>query len=217
LTKPIVKPFDLADPVVVGILDAATAEFSQHGLGGARLERIIANTHTSKRMVYYHFGGKEGLYQAVLEHVNATARFRDDSFDPNEGTPLEALARFIENAFESLLERPDFVRLITFENLSGATHVKASKLIAKLNQRGMSHIETIVARGQLDGTIRRDIVALDVYVSLVGLCYYHVANRVGNAAGGFKAQLTKQIVSDEFHAQRKRAVTEAVTRYAMVI
>jgi AcrR family transcriptional regulator len=210
------KLVDLADPVVVGILDAATAEFAQYGLGGARLERIIANTHTSKRMVYYHFGSKDGLYLAVLEHVNATTRFRDDTFDPCSGTPLEALARFVENVFESMSERPDFVRLLTFENLSGATHVKASKLIAKLNQRGMTQMQVLLSRGQTDGTIRTDILPLDVYMHAIGLCYYHVANRAGYVAGGL-IKSEKTATSDAFHTQRKRAVIEAVTRYAMVI
>jgi AcrR family transcriptional regulator len=213
LTKPIVEPFNLADPVVVGILNAATAEFAQYGLGGARLERIVANTHTSKRMVYYHFGSKEGLYQAVLEHANTTVRFRDNTFDPNAGTALEALAQFTENAFDSFSERPDFARLITFENLSGAPHVKASRLIAKLNQRAMAQVKIIIARGQADGTIRQDVSALDVYLNSVALCYYHVANRAGNVAGG----LLNAIKDDAFHASRKRAVIETATRYAMVM
>lgn len=204
---------DITDPVVVGILDAATAEFAQYGLGGARLERIVANTRTSKRMVYYHFGSKEGLYQAVLEHVNTTVRFRDDTFDPYAGTAVEALTQFIDNAFEAFSDRPDFARLITFENLSGAPYVKASKLIARLNQRAMEHMKMIIARGQEDGTIRKDITALDTFLNLVALCYYHVANRAGNVAGG----LVNPIKGDAFHLQRKRAVIEATTRYAMVI
>lgn len=215
MTKSIVKTqsIDPADPVVVGILNAATAEFAQYGLGGARLERIVANTHTSKRMVYYHFGSKEGLYQAVLEHANTTVRFRDNTFDPNKGSALEALAQFTENAFDSFSERPDFARLITFENLSGAPHVKASRLIAKLNQRAMAQVKIIIARGQADGTIRQDVSALDVYLNSVALCYYHVANRAGNVAGG----LLNAIKDDAFHASRKRAVIETATRYAMVM
>ena len=213
MTKLIARQLDLADPVVAGILNAATTEFAQYGLGGARLERIVANTHTSKRMVYYHFGSKEGLYQAVLENANATVRFRDDTFDPHAGTALEALARFTENAFDSLSERPDFVRLITFENLSGAPHVKGSRLIAKLNQRAIVYMTIIIERGQKDGSIRKGITPLDTYLTLVGLCYYHVANRVGYVAGG----LLKTNESDAFVLQRKRVIIDVVTRFAMML
>src|SRR3954464_3041214 len=49
------------------ILDVAAAEFGEKGLAGARIDEIAALTQTSKRMIYYYFGSKEGLYLAVLE------------------------------------------------------------------------------------------------------------------------------------------------------
>ena len=52
------------------ILAVATEEFAQRGLAGARVDAIAERTRTSKRMIYYYFGSKEGLYKAVLEHVS---------------------------------------------------------------------------------------------------------------------------------------------------
>ena len=52
---------------MTGILEVATAEFASKGLSGARIDQIAAATQTSKRMIYYYFGSKEGLYVAVLE------------------------------------------------------------------------------------------------------------------------------------------------------
>ncbi|OWK26007.1 hypothetical protein AJ87_47325 [Rhizobium yanglingense] len=49
------------------ILVVATKEFATHGLAGARVDAIAEKTRTSKRMIYYYFGSKEGLYLAVLE------------------------------------------------------------------------------------------------------------------------------------------------------
>ena len=51
------------------IIDVATEEFAGKGFSGARVDRIAARTRTSKRMIYYYFGGKEGLYIAVLEEA----------------------------------------------------------------------------------------------------------------------------------------------------
>ena len=48
------------------LLAIATAEFADKGFDGARVDEIAARTRTSKRMIYYHFGGKLGLYRAVL-------------------------------------------------------------------------------------------------------------------------------------------------------
>jgi len=51
------------------IVEVATVEFAAEGYSGARVDTIAAKTRTSKRMIYYYFGGKEQLYLAVLEEV----------------------------------------------------------------------------------------------------------------------------------------------------
>jgi AcrR family transcriptional regulator len=203
------------DPVVADILNVATVEFAQYGLGGARLERILANTRSSKRMIYYHFASKEGLYQAVLEHVFETVRLREEDFDPNQGSPHDALIRFVENAFDAFCERPDFVRLLTFENLSGAVHIKGSALISKLNQRGLEHLETILARGQKAGVMRTNVAALDVFMNLVGLSYYHVANHAGYLAGGFSRSVVAVLEDRAFRQHRKKIILETTTRFVL--
>ncbi|WP_294607830.1 helix-turn-helix domain-containing protein, partial [uncultured Roseovarius sp.] len=50
------------DPEAVqrDILAVAVTEFAEHGLSGARVDRIAARTRTSKRMIYYYFGDKLG-------------------------------------------------------------------------------------------------------------------------------------------------------------
>ena len=48
------------------ILDVATREFAEHGFSGARVDEIAERTRTTKRMLYYYFGSKEGLYTEVL-------------------------------------------------------------------------------------------------------------------------------------------------------
>ena len=56
------------------IVEAATREFAQKGYSGARVDAIAGRTRTSKRMIYYYFGGKEGLYLAVLEEAYSGIR-----------------------------------------------------------------------------------------------------------------------------------------------
>ena len=47
------------------ILDAALAEFADHGLGGARMDRIAERAGVNKRLIYYYFENKESLFLAV--------------------------------------------------------------------------------------------------------------------------------------------------------
>jgi AcrR family transcriptional regulator len=95
------------DPVIADILLIASAEFALHGLAGARIERIVEGTKTSKRMIYYHFGSKEGLYRAVLDQAFRNARKHDGGFDPSAGTPEQALRTMVGNAFDAFISTPD--------------------------------------------------------------------------------------------------------------
>jgi AcrR family transcriptional regulator len=49
------------------LLEAAVAEFSAHGLAGARVDRIAAAASANKRAIYEHFGDKAGLFTAAME------------------------------------------------------------------------------------------------------------------------------------------------------
>src|ERR1700753_1548212 len=56
------------------ILAAAREEVAENGVSGARVDAIAARTQTVKRMIYYYFGSKDGLYRAVLERAYGDIR-----------------------------------------------------------------------------------------------------------------------------------------------
>lgn len=204
---------DASDIVISDILEVATREFAAYGLAGARIEKIQQQTRTSKRMIYYHFGSKEGLYRAVIERAFEIAREVDKDFDPQKGTPEQALKQIANNAFEAFTQNPSFVRLLTFENLAGAPYIRQSQHASRLNRMAMADLESVLKRGHADGSIRKDIKSLDVYINMVGLCYYHVAHYAGYLAAGFQSKEHTRIQSNAFHKQRKRAIQDACWRY----
>jgi TetR/AcrR family transcriptional regulator len=53
------------------ILNAAMREFAKYGFAGARVERIVSRADVSPRSLYYHFGSKRGLYDAVRERLSS--------------------------------------------------------------------------------------------------------------------------------------------------
>ena len=81
---------------MANILEVAMAEFAEKGLAGARIDEIAAATHTSKRMIYYYFGSKEGLYLAVLEQAYARMRAIESQLDLDNQDPESALRRLVE-------------------------------------------------------------------------------------------------------------------------
>ena len=58
-----------ADRSQATILAAARDEFAEHGLGGARMDRIAERAGLNKRLIYYYFDDKEQLFRAVLEQA----------------------------------------------------------------------------------------------------------------------------------------------------
>src|SRR5688572_21546863 len=70
-----------ADASRADILSAATREFSEKGLSGARVDSIAERTKINKRMIYYYFGSKEGLYRAVLERSYGHIRMSESAVE----------------------------------------------------------------------------------------------------------------------------------------
>ena len=85
---------------MAGILEVATAEFANKGLSGARIDEIAAATRTSKRMIYYYFGSKEGLYLAVLEESYRRMRSIEADLQLSDLSPEAALRRLVEFTFD---------------------------------------------------------------------------------------------------------------------
>ncbi|GAA2227287.1 TetR family transcriptional regulator [Streptomyces nogalater] len=48
------------------IFEAAVAEFSRHGIAGARIDRIAAAAKANKQLIYAYFGNKAELFTQVL-------------------------------------------------------------------------------------------------------------------------------------------------------
>lgn len=121
------------------ILDAARAEFSEHGFHGARVDRIAAQAHANKALIYSYFGKKEALFAEV---------YRDSLRQVVQDVPMDPadlpgyLARRLEwqsrNPALSRIAMWGMLELDDFSDMTGATAIRARKLerIADAQQRG---------------------------------------------------------------------------------
>lgn len=183
-TKAAKRPADAApkrknDPerVKKNIVDVATEEFASHGLSGARVDEIAAKTATSKRMIYYYFGSKEGLYLAVLEQAYAGVRSLDSGVEFDALAPTDALRRLVEITFDYHEAHPDFIRLVAIENIHRANHLKESASIRAINETAIGGLADILKRGQAEGAFRTDVDPLNVHLIVSALCFFRVSNR----------------------------------------
>ena len=166
-----------AERTKLEILEVATREFADQGFAGARVDEIADQTRTTKRMIYYHFGGKEQLFVAVLERAYATIRAAEQTIDVDHLEPIAAIRRLAELTFDHHESHPDFIRLVSIENIHRARHIAGRDDLAGQNSPVIELIEEILARGRRDGVFTRDIDAVDLHMMISAFCVFRVANR----------------------------------------
>ncbi|CCA92156.1 TetR family transcriptional regulator [Novosphingobium sp. PP1Y] len=157
------------------LIAAATDEFAEKGLAGARVEEIAARTATSKHMIYYHFGSKDGLYRAVLEQAYDEFRIAEGSLDYDDLPALDALSTLVGATFDVHASRPQIVRIIMAENINLGQQIRS---IDSFQQRELA-LETmrrILNRGAEEGTLRRGLDPLQIHLTVAALCFHYIAN-----------------------------------------
>jgi AcrR family transcriptional regulator len=159
------------------ILDVATREFADQGFAGARVDEIAARTRTTKRMLYYYFGSKERLFVAVLERAYATIRAAEQTIEVDHLDPAAAIRRLAELTFDHHESHPDFIRLVSIENIHRAEHIAGHSDLAGQNTPAIELIEKILDRGRRDGSFARDIDAVDLHMMISAFCVFRIANR----------------------------------------
>ncbi|MFF5026453.1 TetR/AcrR family transcriptional regulator [Streptomyces collinus] len=159
------------------ILDVATREFARAGYDGARVDEIAARTRTTKRMIYYYFGGKEQLFTAVLERAYGAIRDAERRLDVDGLDPVAAIRRLAELTFDHHERNPDFVRLVSIENIHGARHIAASRKLGRIGSPALDVIRRILAAGRESGAFTADVDAVELHAMISSLCFFRVANR----------------------------------------
>ncbi|WP_168801055.1 TetR family transcriptional regulator [Peteryoungia ipomoeae] len=190
------------------ILEVATEEFSEFGLSGARVDSIAEKTRTSKRMIYYYYGSKEGLYLAVLERAYRKIRSLESDLQLSALPPQEALRQLIGTTFDHDEENPDFVRLVSIENIHHAMHMKRSSVIADLNISVIRTIQDILDRGLATGAFKRQADAIDVHMLISAFCFFRVSNRYT-----FGTIFERDLSEANLYARHKSLITDAVLSY----
>lgn len=158
------------------ILVAAEAEFSEHGLGGARMEQIATRAGVNKRLLYYYFGGKDELFLAVLEQTYADIRKAEAALRLEDLEAPTAVRRLVEFTWDYYLANPQFLTLLNTENLHRAEHLKRSTRARKMNSPLVQMLSDVLARGQRAGVFRGGVDPVQLYVTIAGLCYFYLSN-----------------------------------------
>jgi AcrR family transcriptional regulator len=190
------------------IIEVATREFARNGLSGARVDEIAAKTSASKRMIYYYFGDKEGLYLSVLEEAYRRVRSIESGLDLGDLDPRQGLARLTSFTFDHHHANEDFIRLVMIENIHHGEHLERSKTIQHLNLAAIEAVDDLYRRGLALGQFRAGLMAIDIHWQISALCFFNVSNRAT-----FARIFEVDLESEQALAALRARVVEMVLRY----
>ncbi|MDR7094259.1 TetR/AcrR family transcriptional regulator [Hydrogenophaga laconesensis] len=193
------------------ILIAARDEFSEHGLGGARMDRIAERAGLNKRLIYYYFEDKERLFQAVLEQAYRDIRAEEQQLNLLHLKPETALRRLVEFTWNYYLEHPEFLTLLNSANLHRARHLAQSERARQLNSPLIATLAEIIERGRAEGTFRGGIDPLQLYVSIAGLSYFYLSNN-----HTLSAIFERDLMTPKAHNERLSHMCDVILGYVLM-
>lgn len=159
------------------ILTVATHEFADKGLTGARIDAIAAATRTSKRMIYYYFGSKDGLYLAVLEEAYRRMRAIESDLHLDDLPPVDALQKLVEFTYDHHRDNEDFIRLVMNENIQRGDYLRQSQSIQQLNSKAIESVRDVYDRGVVQGVFRGGLDPVDIHSAISAFTFFNVSNR----------------------------------------
>jgi AcrR family transcriptional regulator len=155
------------------LLAAGTELFAERGYDGVPVSVIAEKAGVNKAMINYHFGGKRGLYLAIVsatftEIVASVERLADSP------RPAPEVLRDLVAAVGELATRrhPHFCTMLLREIVAGGKHLEPELLDKPA--RILGAVQRIVARGVREGDFR-PVDPLLTHLSLVGSLVFFFA------------------------------------------
>ncbi|MFI5014954.1 MAG: TetR/AcrR family transcriptional regulator [Hyphomicrobiales bacterium] len=198
-----------ADKTRLRILTAAAAEFAQKGLAGARVDAIAEASGANKRMIYYYFGSKEGLYTAVLERAYTDMRDSERALALDHLEPFEGIRKLVEFKFDYFVENPTTISLLNGENMLDAEYLKTkSDRLTDMHASLVRTIDGLLKRGVRSGAMRRGVDPLHLYISISALSYFYFSN-----ASTLSTAFGRKLATPAENKLRRRHAVEVILAY----
>jgi AcrR family transcriptional regulator len=174
------------------ILDAATAEFSTHGIAGARVDRIAEASGLNKRLIYALFHDKRSLFETVA--ADCARKVLDLPFDAAD------LPNYAADLFSLYQANPEVMRLANWHALEPGEVAHPLPRFAEVSRDMVRAIKRAQADGLVDSSFdARELLYLVAAITLTW-SFPH-----SDGQGGGKP-------SERTLATRRAAVREAVRR-----
>jgi AcrR family transcriptional regulator len=193
------------------IIEAATLEFAECGIGGARIDAIALRAGLNKRLLYYYFGNKDDLFQAVLERAYEDIRSAESALHLDEIDPIEAIRKLVAFTWNYYIAHPEFISLLNSENLHRAAHLKRSANIREMNSPLVQMLDSVLEHGRSLHLFRSGVDPVQLYISIAALAYFYLSNQ-----HTLSAIFGRDLRQAKAETERLSHITELVLGYLLL-
>lgn len=172
------KPKRKRDPALTQarILAAASKEFAEKGFDGARVEQIASLADINKQLIYHYFNNKDELFTRVLEDAYRGIRKEEAALQLDHLPADRAILQLVDFTWHYYLDHPEFIRLLSSENQQKARHLKASRNIDDINISWQGISQSLIDRGEREGTVKAGLDAMQLNISISALGFFYLIN-----------------------------------------
>jgi TetR/AcrR family transcriptional regulator len=158
------------------LLAAAVEVFSHHGPEAATIDSICRLAGLNKRLAYHYFGSKEALYRETLSVTYEQFLSLEVGLSSMLLPPEELLETLVRRYYQFLYEHPQFVRLISYENLNGG---KVARQLALEGKKApvTTALQLALEKGRAEGRFRDGIDVTELLISIFSLCFFYFSNQ----------------------------------------
>jgi TetR/AcrR family transcriptional regulator len=193
------------------IIQAALDEFSSKGYDGGRVDEIALRAGINKNVLYHHFGNKDDLFTAVLEHTYDSIRTHQKDLQIRGMDPVNGMRRLVIFTGQVWVRFPEFQRILSSENMNKGKHIVTSDTIREMYNPLLDTIRNLLERGIQEGVFREGVDAVDLYISITSLTAHYVSNRYT-----FEAIFGQRLMTAQRIKQRLDHAADMVLRYLQV-
>lgn len=157
------------------ILQAARAEFIEHGYHGARMRAIAERANINKGLLHYYFGSKDTLFEAVFSSVFEESMREFKQIMQPDMELIEAISRYVHLHIDKLIKNPFVPRYIVEEtnrDPQRLMQLMGQKVGDSILQRFEDRIQHEIEQGRI-----RPICPRQLVVSLVAMVVFPVLQR----------------------------------------
>jgi TetR/AcrR family transcriptional regulator len=153
------------------LLSAAEELFAERGFAATSLGDVASRAGLSRGTPNYFFGSKDALYAAVLERAfSEREQATREAFQPlirwavaeSPGSLKKALTGAVAGYMDFLASRPSFLRLIQWEELTGAARLRAVERDSAAIEEAFAALRGVARRRGLNSFRVADAVTLCV-------------------------------------------------------